>query len=201
MKRSETNKIPFHKIDKVLREFPKTNKGTEMKIVSLFQYLTGLRIGEILSLTQKQIDRLLSTNQLSVILSKNKSRNIRTIKFNKNDKYFLILKSLLKDTEMFSSPKDKTRYKNGQYKFIVNFTSYFNKLLKKVFGIREIEFINNANELDYKSVNKFSSHSLRVGYIVRRFKATKDLTVVSKEIKHSSYQMTFYYLNVVDMVA
>ena len=93
-------------------------------------------------------------------------------------------------------------------KYIIDFTRLFNTILKSVFGtfVKDGDkikidkatgkkILKSDSELNNtKKTNKFTTHSLRAGFVVSQFQEGKDLVEIQKDIKHSDLNQTNAYL-------
>jgi site-specific recombinase XerD len=93
-------------------------------------------------------------------------------------------------------------------KFVIDFTRLFNKLLKESFGTIVLDsnkvkiskktgkpIMKTEAELkSAKQTSRYSSHSLRAGFVVTQYREGKDLAEIQKDIKHSDLNQTNAYL-------
>ena len=150
--------------------------------------MTGIRIGELLSLKVGQLETLLEEGWISIDRLKRgpanhkaflTSKGKKIVKARKRDFEFLFLMKD-KDSYVFSSDRKPTQMLRRQ-----TITMDVNKVMHSV-----------SNLLPSKP--NITSHSFRIGYISQLGKDTKDIEFVRQTIGHRSLNATSGY--VTDMV-
>jgi site-specific recombinase XerD len=164
-----------------------TYLATRTRIAICLLTVSGVRIGELLSLKVGQLETLVEEGWISIDRLKRgpanhkaflTSEGKRLIKLRKRDFEFLFLMKD-KDSYVFTSDRNPNQMLRRQ-----TITMDVNKVMHSV-----------SNLLPSKP--KITSHSFRIGYISQLWKDTKDIEFVRQTIGHRSLNSTSSY--VIDM--
>ena len=162
--------------------------ATRTRIAICILTVTGIRIGELLSLKVGQLETLLEEGWISIDRLKRgpanhkaflTSEGKRIIKLRKRDFEFLFLMKD-KDSYVFTSDRKPNQIIQRQ-----TITMDVNKVMHSV-----------SNLLPSKP--NITSHSFRIGYISQLWKDTKDIEFVRQTIGHRSLNSTSAYVNHMD---
>ena len=162
--------------------------ATRTRIAICILTVTGIRIGELLSLKVGQLETLLEEGWISIDRLKRgpanhkaflTSEGKRIIKLRKRDFEFLFLMKD-KDSYVFTSDRKPNQILQRQ-----TITMDVNKVMHSV-----------SNLLPSKP--KITSHSFRIGYISQLWKDTKDIEFVRQTIGHRSLNSTSAYVTHMD---
>lgn len=204
--RYNVNKREWIKLEKM------TKSQLEINISVTIQFFTGLRMNEVVKLSNSQLKDISNSKRVRVELSKSKETKKRVIEINPKEKHSKRLKrelvKMIKEWLKFKqpflvvsknmSPKEKLlKKKNGKqyttfyYPYINNFNSKVNKKLrdfKEYKESRDEEFLPNH-------IEKLTTHSFRNNFIVMLYKATNnDLSKTKTIIQHSDIKLTDRYI-------
>ena len=158
--------------------------ATRTRIAICLLTVTGIRIGELLSLKVGQLETLVEEGWISIDRLKRgpanhkaflTSEGKRIIKLRKRDFEFLCLMKN-KDSYVFTSDRKPNQMLRRQ-----TITMDVNKVMHSV-----------SNLLPSKP--KITSHSFRIGYISQLWKDTKDIEFVRQTIGHRSLNSTSVYV-------
>jgi len=158
--------------------------ATRTRIAICLLTVTGIRIGELLSLKVGQLETLVEEDWISIDRLKRgpanhkaflTSEGKRIIKLRKRDFEFLFLMKD-KDSYVFTSDRKPNQMLRRQ-----TITMDVNKVMHSV-----------SNLLPSKP--KITSHSFRIGYISQLWKDTKDIEFVRQTIGHRSLNSTSAYV-------
>ena len=158
--------------------------ATRTRIAICILTVTGIRIGELLSLKVGQLETLLEEGWISIDRLKRgpanhkaflTSEGKRIIKLRKRDFEFLFLMKD-KDSYVFTSDRKPNQIIQRQ-----TITMDVNKVMHSV-----------SNLLPSKP--NITSHSFRIGYISQLWKDTKDIEFVRQTIGHRSLNSTSAYV-------
>ena len=162
--------------------------ATRTRIAICLLTVTGIRIGELLSLKVGQLETLVEEGWISIDRLKRgpashkaflTSEGKRIIKLRKRDFEFLFLMKD-KDSYVFTSDRKPNQILQRQ-----TITMDVNKVMHSV-----------SNLLPSKP--KITSHSFRIGYISQLWKDTKDIEFVRQTIGHRSLNSTSAYVTHMD---
>ena len=162
--------------------------ATRTRIAICLLTVTGIRIGELLSLKVGQLDPLVEEGWISIDRLKRgpanhkaflTSEGKRIIKLRKRDFEFLFLMKD-KDSYVFTSDRKPNQMLRRQ-----TITMDVNKIMHSV-----------SNLLPSKP--NITSHSFRSGYISQLWKDTKDIEFVRQTIGHRSLNLTSAYVTHMD---
>lgn len=162
--------------------------ATRTRIAICILTVTGIRIGELLSLKVGQLETLLEEGWISIDRLKRgpanhkaflTSEGKRIIKLRKRDFEFLFLMKD-KDSYVFTSDRKPNQILQRQ-----TITMDVNKVMHSV-----------SNLLPSKP--NITSHSFRIGYISQLWKDTKDIEFVRQTIGHRSLNSTSAYVTHMD---
>jgi integrase len=162
--------------------------ATRTRIAICILTVTGIRIGELLSLKVGQLETLLEERWISIDRLKRgpanhkaflTSEGKRIIKLRKRDFEFLFLMKD-KDSYVFTSDRKPNQIIQRQ-----TITMDVNKVMHSV-----------SNLLPSKP--NITSHSFRIGYISQLWKDTKDIEFVRQTIGHRSLNSTSAYVTHMD---
>ena len=162
--------------------------ATRTRIAICLLTVTGIRIGELLSLKVGQLETLVEEGWISIDRLKRgpanhkaflTSEGKRIIKLRKRDFEFLFLMKD-KDSYVFTSDRKPNQMLRRQ-----TITMDVNKIMHSV-----------SNLLPSKP--NITSHSFRIGYISQLWKDTKDIEFVRQTIGHRSLNSTSAYVTHMD---
>ena len=165
-----------------------TYLATRTRIAICLLTVTGIRIGELLSLKVGQLETLVEEGWISIDRLKRgpanhkaflTSEGKRIIKLRKRDFEFLFLMKD-KDSYVFTSDRKPNQMLRRQ-----TITMDVNKVMHSV-----------SNLLPSKP--NITSHSFRIGYISQLWKDTKDIEFVRQTIGHRSLNSTSAYVTHMD---
>jgi len=161
-----------------------TYKATRTRIAICLLTVTGIRIGELLSLKVGQLETLLEEGWISIDRLKRGPANHKAfltsegkkiVKLRKRDFEFLFLMKD-KDSYLFTSDRKPNQMLRRQ-----TITMDVNKMMHSVSNI-------------LPSKPNITSHSFRIGYISQLWKDTKDIEFVRQTIGHRSLNSTSGYV-------
>ena len=158
---------------------------TRTRIAICLLTVTGIRIGELLSLKVGQLETLLEEGWISIDRLKRGPANHKAFLTSEGKK---IVKARKKDFEFLFLMKDKDSYiftsdrKPNQKLRRERITLDVNKVMHSV-----------SNLLPAKP--NITSHSFRIGYISQLWKDTKDIEFVRQTIGHRSLNATSGYIS------
>mgnify|MGYP000719431671 CR=1 FL=1 len=159
--------------------------ATRTRIAICILTVTGIRIGELLSLKVGQLETLVEEGWISIDRLKRGPANHKAfltaegkklVKARKRDFEFLFL---MKDKDSFVFTSDR---KPNQPIVRQTLTMDVNKVMRAV-----------SKRLPLKP--NITSHSFRIGYISQLWKDTKDVEFVRQTIGHRSLNVTSSYIN------
>lgn len=162
--------------------------ATRTRIAICLLTVTGIRIGELLSLKVGQLETLVEEGWISIDRLKRGPANHKAfltsegkkiVKARKRDLEFLFLMKD-KDSYVFSSDRKPTQMLRRQ-----TITMDVNKVMHSV-----------SNLLPSKP--NITSHSFRIGYISQLWKDTKDIEFVRQTIGHRNLNATSAYVTDMD---
>ena len=162
--------------------------ATRTRIAICLLTVTGIRIGELLSLKVGQLETLVEEGWISIDRLKRGPANHKAfltsegkkiVKARKRDLEFLFLMKN-KDSYVFSSDRKPTQMLQRQ-----TITMDVNKVMHSV-----------SNLLPSKP--NITSHSFRIGYISQLWKDTKDIEFVRQTIGHRNLNATSAYVTDMD---
>ena len=162
--------------------------ATRTRIAICLLTVTGIRIGELLSLKVGQLETLVEEGWISIDRLKRGPANHKAfltsegkkiVKARKRDLEFLFLMKD-KDSYVFSSDRKPTQMLRRQ-----TITMNVNKVMHSV-----------SNLLPSKP--NITSHSFRIGYISQLWKDTKDIEFVRQTIGHRNLNATSAYVTDMD---
>jgi len=162
--------------------------ATRTRIAICLLTVTGIRIGELLSLKVGQLETLVEEGWISIDRLKRgpanhkaflTSEGKRIIKLRKRDFEFLFLMKD-KDSYVFTSDRKPNQMLRRQ-----TITMDVNKVMHSVSDL-------------LPSKPKITSHSFRIGYISQLWKDTKDIEFVRQTIGHRSLNSTSAYVTHMD---
>ncbi len=162
--------------------------ATRTRIAICLFTVTGIRIGELLSLKVGQLETLLEEGWISIDRLKRgpanhkaflTSEGKRIIKLRKRDFEFLFLMKY-KDSYVFTSDRKPNQIIQRQ-----TITMDVNKVMHSVSNL-------------FPSKPNITSHSFRIGYISQLWKDTKDIEFVRQTIGHRNLNSTSAYVTSMD---
>ena len=155
--------------------------ATRTRIAICLLTVTGIRIGELLSLKVGQLETLLEEGWISIDRFANHkafltSEGKKIVKARKRDFEFLFLMKN-KDSYVFTSDRKP------------------NQMLRRETITMDVNKVMHAVSKGLPSKPKITSHSFRIGYISQLWKATKDIEFVRQTIGHRRLDSTSGYVN------
>ena len=159
--------------------------ATRTRIAICLLTVTGIRIGELLSLKVEQLETLLEEGWISVDRLKRGPANHKAfltsegkkiIKLQKRDFEFLFLMKT-KDSYVFTSERES------------------NKKLRRETFTMDVNTVMHSVSKDLSPKPNITSHSFRIGYISQLWKDTKDIEFVKQTIGHRRLNSTSGYVN------
>ena len=160
-------------------------QGTRTRIAICLLTVTGIRIGELLSLKVGQLETLLQEGWISIDRLKRGPANHKAFLTSEGKK---LVKARKRDFEFLFLMKDKDSYiftsdrKPNQKLRRETITMDVNKVTRSV-----------SNLLPAKP--NITSHSFRIGYISQLWKDTKDIEFVRQTIGHRNLNATSGYVS------
>jgi integrase len=189
-----------------------TKSQAEVNIVVILQFLTGLRMNEVVKLEYKQVKALFEGKKIRVELSKKKeiARRVIELRPTKENKklirefkkiakmwlthkqtHLVVAKNMEKKEKILKKPNGK-QYKTYYYPYIDSFNGKLNKRLKEFKEYMEFE---KDIEVLPNHIEKLTTHGFRNNYIVRLYGATNnDLSKTKAIIGHSDIKLTDRYI-------
>jgi integrase len=190
-----------------------TKSQLEVNIAVIIQFFTGLRMNEIVKMSDLQLRKLSRKQAIKVKISKVKRNVERVIDIApSNDKQaqrlhktlvklikewlkfkqdYLVVSKNMNKVKSIIKKKNGKEYETSFYRYINNFIIKVNKTLKK--------FLEYKEEKDERvlphHIDKLTTHGFRNNFIVAVYRATNnDLVRTKRIIHHSDIKMTERYI-------
>ncbi len=162
--------------------------ATRTRIAICLLTVTGIRIGELLSLKVGQLETLVEKGWISIDRLKRGPANHKAFLTSEGKK---IVKARKKDFEFLFLMKDKDSYL---------FTSDRkpNQMLRRQTITMDVNKVMHSVSNLLSSKPNITSHSFRIGYISQLWKDTKDIEFVRQTIGHRSLNATSAYVTHMD---
>ena len=162
--------------------------ATRTRIAICLLTVTGIRIGELLSLKVGQLETLVEKGWISIDRLKRGPANHKAFLTSEGKK---IVKARKKDFEFLFLMKDKDSYL---------FTSDRkpNQMLRRQTITMDVNKVMHSVSNLFSSKPNITSHSFRIGYISQLWKDTKDIEFVRQTIGHRSLNATSAYVTHMD---
>ena len=158
--------------------------ATRTRIAICLLTVTGIRIGELLSLKVGQLETLLEEGWISIDRLKRGPANHKAFLTSEGKK---VVKARKRDFEFLFLMKDKDSYA---------FTSDRNpnQMLRRQTITMDVNKVMHSVSNLLPSKPNITSHSFRIGYISQLWKDTKDIEFVRQTIGHRSLNSTSGYV-------
>lgn len=168
----------------------KENEGptyiaTRTRITICLLTVTGIRIGELLSLKVGQLETLVEESWISIDRLKRGPANHKAFLTSEGKK---IVKARKRDFEFLFLMKDKDFY------IFTSDQKPNQKLRRERITLDVNKIMHSVSNLLPANPN-ITSHSFRIGYISQLWKDTKDIEFVRQTIGHSSLNATSGYVS------
>ena len=162
--------------------------ATRTRIAICLLTVTGIRIGELLSLKVGQLETLVEEGWISIDRLKRGPANHKAFLTSEGKK---LVKARKRDFEFLFLMKDKDSYL---------FTSDRkpNQMLRRQTITMDVNKVMHSVSDLLPSKPKITSHSFRIGYISQLWKDTKDIEFVRQTIGHRSLNSTSAYVTHMD---
>jgi integrase len=190
-----------------------TKSQLEVNIAVIIQFFTGLRINEIVKMSDLQLKKLSRKQAIKIKISKIKRNVERVIDIApSNDKQaqrlhkiliklikewlkleqdYLVISKNMNKVKTVIKKKNGKEYETGFYRYINNFTIKVNKALKKFLEYKE----EQGERVLPHHIDKLTTHGFRNNFIVAVYRATNnDLVMTKRIIHHSDIKMTERYI-------
>ena len=159
--------------------------ATRTRIAICLLTVTGIRIGELLSLKVGQLETLLKEGWISIDRLKRGPANHKAFLTSEGKK---IVKARKRDFEFLFLMKDKDSY-------IFTSDRKPNQKLRRETITMDVNKVTHSVSNFLPSKPNITSHSFRIGYISQLWKDTKDIEFVRQTIGHSSLNATSGYVS------
>ena len=158
--------------------------ATRTRIAICLLTVTGIRIGELLSLKVGQLETLLEEGWISIDRLKRGPANHKAFLTSEGKK---IVKARKRDFEFLFLMKDKDSY-------IFTSDRKPNQMLGRQTITMDVNKVMHSVSNLLPSKPNITSHSFRIGYISQLWKDTKDIEFVRQTIGHRSLNSTSVYV-------
>jgi len=162
--------------------------ATRTRIAICLLTVTGIRIGELLSLKVGQLKTLVEEGWISIDRLKRGPANHKAFLTSEGKK---IVKARKRDFEFLFLMKDKDSY-------IFTSDRQPNQMLRRQTITMDVNKVMHSVSNLLPSKPKITSHSFRIGYISQLWKDTKDIEFVRQTIGHRNLNSTSSYVTVMD---
>jgi integrase len=159
--------------------------ATRTRIAICLLTVTGIRIGELLSLKVGQLETFLKEGWISIDRLKRGPANHKAFLTSEGKK---IVKARKRDFEFLFLMKDKDSY-------IFTSDRKPNQKLRRETITMDVNKVTHSVSNFLPSIPNITSHSFRIGYISQLWKDTKDIEFVRQTIGHSSLNATSGYVS------
>ena len=188
-----------------------TKSQLEVNIAVIIQFFTGLRINEIVKMSDLQLKKLSRKQAIKVKISKIKRNVERVIDIAPSDKQaqklhriliklikewlklkqdYLVISKNMNKVKVVKKIKGK-EVETSYYPYISNFIAKVNKALKKFLEYKE----EQGERVLPHHIDKLTTHGFRNNFIVAVYRATNnDLVRTKRIIHHSDIKMTERYI-------
>jgi len=160
-------------------------QATRTRIAICLLTVTGIRIGELLSLKVGQLETLIKEGWISIDRLKRGPANHKAFLTSEGKK---IVKARKRDFEFLFLMKDKDSY-------IFTSDRKPNQKLRRETITMDVNKVTHFVSNFLPSKPNMTSHSFRIGYISQLWKDTKDIEFVSQTIGHRSLNATSGYVS------
>ena len=161
-----------------------TYLATRTRIAICILTVTGIRIGELLSLKVGQLETLVEEGWISIDRLKRGPANHKAFLTSEGKK---IVKARKRDFEFLFLMKDKDSY-------IFTSDRKPNQKLRRETITMDVNKVTHSVSKLLPSKPNITSHSFRIGYISQLWKDTKDIEFVRQTIGHRSLNATSAYV-------
>ena len=158
--------------------------ATRTRIAICLLTVTGIRIGELLSLKVGQLETLLEESWISIDRLKRGPANHKAFLTSEGKK---IVKARKRDFEFLFLMKDKDSY-------VFTSDRKPNQMLRRETITMDVNKVMHSVSNLLPSKPNITSHSFRIGYISQLWKDTKDIEFVRQTIGHRSLNSTSGYV-------
>jgi len=162
--------------------------ATRTRIAICLLTVTGIRIGELLSLRVGQLETLLEEGWISIDRLKRGPANHKAFLTSEGKK---LVKARKRDFEFLFLMKDKDSY-------IFTSDRKPNQKLRRETITMDVNKVTHFVSNFLPSKPNITSHSFRIGYISQLWKDTKDIEFVRQTIGHRSLNSTSGYVTHMD---
>ena len=162
--------------------------ATRTRIAICLLTVTGIRIGELLSLKVGQLETLLKEGWISIDRLKRGPANHKAFLTLEGKK---LVKARKRDFEFLFLMKDKDSY-------VFTSDRKPNQILRRETLTMDVNKVTHAVSNLLSSKPNITSHSFRIGYISQLWKDTKDIEFVRQTIGHRSLNSTSNYVSEID---
>ena len=159
--------------------------ATRTRIAICLLTVTGIRIGELLSLKVGQLETLLEESWISIDRLKRGPANHKAFLTSEGKK---IVKLRKRDFEFLFLMKDKDSY-------VFTSDRKPNQMLRRQTITMDVNKVMHSVSNLLPSKPNITSHSFRIGYISQLWKDTKDIEFVRQTIGHGSLNSTSNYVS------
>ena len=159
--------------------------ATRTRIAICLLTVTGIRIGELLSLKVGQLETLLNEGWISIDRLKRSPANHKAFLTKEGKK---LVKARKRDFEFLFLMKDKDSY-------IFTSNRKPNQKLRRETITMDVNKVTRSVSNLLPSKPNITSHSFRIGYISQLWKDTKDIEFVKQTIGHKNLDTTSSYVN------
>jgi len=159
--------------------------ATRTRIAICLLTVTGIRIGELLSLKVGQLETLLEEGWISIDRLKKGPANHKAFLTPEGKK---IVKARKRDFEFLFLMKDKDSY-------VFTSDRKPNQMLRRETITIDVNRVMHSVSKFLPSKPNITSHSFRIGYIFQLWKDTKDIEFVKQTIGHCRLDSTSGYVN------
>ena len=158
--------------------------ATRTRIAICLLTVTGIRIGELLSLNVGQLETLLNEGWISIDRLKRGPANHKAFLTSEGKK---LVKARKRDFEFLFLMKDKDSY-------VFTSDRKPNQKLRRETITMDVNKVTHSVSKLLPSKPNITSHSFRIGYISRLWKDTKDIEFVRQTIGHRNLNSTSGYV-------
>ena len=159
--------------------------ATRTRIAICLLTVTGIRIGELLSLKVGQLETLLNEGWISIDRLKRGPANHKAFLTSEGKK---LVKTRKRDFEFLFLMKDKDSY-------VFTSDRKPNQKLRRETITMDVNKVTHFVSNFLPSKPNITSHSFRIGYISRLWKDTKDIEFVRQTIGHRNLNSTSGYVS------
>jgi integrase len=159
--------------------------ATRTRIAICLLTVTGIRIGELLSLKVGQLETLLNEGWISIDRLKRGPANHKAFLTSEGKK---LVKARKRDFEFLFLMKDKDSY-------VFTSDRKPNHKLRRETITMDVNKVTHSVSKLLPSKPNITSHSFRIGYISRLWKDTKDIEFVRQTIGHRNLNSTSGYVS------